>query len=313
MLTPAQITERRAVLGGSDIARIATNKFGGLPAVVLSKRGGEPVNTISDEESLIIEHGNWSETPGLDWLAGQLGFPSPEVIRRGVRAIDSRPGSHLACNLDGIIALRNVADNSELPLIPCEHKYVSPYTEEDWLTGPNDYSVMQVHTEMLCCNAEKAYVVATVNYKHRAFWEVRRDQRLCDAIDKLQAYVWDKLVAAAEMPAVDFTELPQYVTGQSLRDLLNAATITLGKVTKLTDKDAETIKLWTIAKRAARGFTTGAEALRDWLLFRLGDSQYGELPDGRRIERKKKLRKAYSVDASEYYELIEPKGDKSDE
>jgi hypothetical protein len=299
MITAQQRSERRTALGGSDIARAFTGKFGGLPAVILSKRG-EPAETAPEPEetNLVIEHGNWSEGPGLDWFFKQQGIEQPW----GATIVQHRaPGSHLRVNLDGAIP---IAD--KFPVIPVEHKYVTPYTEQEWAdrTVPNDYTLVQTHTQMLCCEADHAWVVVTLYWKERFAIRVPRSDALCQAIDTYSRWVWDNYVAPTQMPSLDFEgNLPDVPSSAQLREALNATKINKGEVIILDDKDLKTVKLWDAAKEASTAFGRGSDALRDWMGLRMGEAEIGALPDGSQLVRKLRNRKAFSVAATEYIEL----------
>jgi hypothetical protein len=314
MITAQQRTERRTALGGSDIARAFTGKFGGMPAVILSKRGepsdSPPYADIGGEaaENLIIEHGNWSEGPGLDWFVEQQGC---ELSRN----VTVQGRSTLRVNLDGLIphpsfggmdiSMASIGPNSPAG-IPVEHKYVTPYTEHEWAdrTAPNDYTLVQVHTQMLCCEADHAWVVVTLYWKERFAIRVPRSDALCQAIDTYSRWVWDNYVAPTQMPSLDFEgQLPDVPVSTQLREALNATKINKGELITLDEKDLKTVKLWDAAREAGNAFGRGADALRDWMGLRMGEAEIGQLPDGSQLVRKLRNRKAFSVAATEYVEL----------
>jgi hypothetical protein len=318
MITDQQRTERRGALGGSDIARAFTGKFGGLPAVILSKRG-EPTAELGDT-NLLIEHGNWAEGPGLDWfcqtnLAIKPGLES-QFVSRNVRL--AAGDSPLAVNLDGL-ALYGM--NEDCRGIPVEHKYVTTHTEHEWSdrTVPNDYTLVQTHTQMLCCKADHAWVVVTLYWKERFAILVPRNESLCQAIDTYARYVWDTYVAPTQMPSMDFEgELPDVPSSAQLREALNATKINKGEVIVLDDKDLRTVQLMDTAREASNAFGRGADALRDWMQLRMGEAEIGLLPDQSTLTRKLRARKAFTVNATEYVELKhseakEPKPEKPNE
>lgn len=287
MLTEAQHELRQTCLGGSDLACIATGRFGGLLGVILSKRG-QPAE-IANDEAMEIEHGNWSEGPGLDWFERDTG----NTLARDVRAVHNSLGSRIAVNLDG-----RTADG-----VPVEHKYVTTYRERFWGDDPDDYTTVQAHAEMLCCETDHAYVVVTMNYKCRFWMRVQRNDVLCKAIDQLGRYVWETYVAPPRIPSLAFEKLPEHRTHQRVREVLNATKIVTNQISQLDERDQHAAQLWETAKRAATAFGNGADALRDWLLMRVGDSEIGSLPDGSILKRKIVKRKGFTVEPSEHVEL----------
>jgi len=264
MLTQEQIELRRAHYGGSDAARDVTGKFGGTAGVVSEKVLG--VDSFAGNDWTRM--GDLAEPEIADFAATEIGC----TLERGVWHADEVEGSPIAVNCDA------VTPDGE----PVECKLVLPWSKHEWTDDePNEYSTVQLHTQMLCLQAARGWVAAWVLGEGKRLFEVPRNEELCQAIRARAIHLWNEYVLPKRLMDEAFDSDPDVILKALARIHREP-----GKAISLRE-DHPAIKLLDVREQATAGakiLETVADAAKARIVYALGDAEVALLPDGRRVE-----------------------------
>ncbi len=299
MLTPEQLEKRRHALGGSDIARIVTGKYGGLMAVCAEKWGVDKPS----EAGMLAELGDAAENKIIDWALTQPGLAD---LNPGLHCFLTwnQPAKQLWCSEPVPIAVNMDAliDNQTTHIdCPLSAKLVFEFGMADWQDGqkPSQYAILQLQTEMLCTKADHGWIAAWfVSTGEKKLWRIERDESAIEEIKTLACRIWQEYVVPHKIPPI------------TPENAALAGTI-LGRFPRLADREVE------IDHPAIQNAATGLELVRAairnakkdedlykaTILEAMGDASIARLPDGRSIRLKKVARKAYTVEATEFTQI----------
>lgn len=304
-LTQEQIERRFDKLGGSDLARCVTGKFGGEAAVATEKqtRASWPGNDYT-------EIGDMGEPKILDFVERELGCPLRRNTYREV------PGTIIAVNIDAEIDPGPAAD---YPVAIAEAKVVvrEADDEADRYGEPGTdevpaYVTVQAHAGMLAAGVDTCWVGVWILGKGKRLYCVRRDDELCDNLLRYAEYFNAKYMIRREAPELD--EQSYEHAERALSRIQRAP----GKALAVTDKTIVKLVDTFDSARTSQSFAdTMAGYFRAKVLQIAGDAERLELPDGRIVEIKNVTvnykARAASTGTQTRVRIIEPKGKALDE
>ena len=263
-MTQDQIELRFDHWGGSDAARDSTGKFGGTAAAVSEKV--LRVNSFTGNDATRL--GDLAEPDIADFAAGEIGC----TLDRGVWHADEADGSPIAVNCDA------VTPDEE----PVECKLVLPWSKHEWTDDePNEYSTVQLHTQMLCLGAARGWVAAWLLGEGKRLYEVPRNEELCQAIRARASHLWTEYVLPKRLMDEAFDSDPDVILKALARIHREP-----GKTITLCN-DHPAIKLLDVREQATAGakiLETVADAAKARIVYAMGDAERAVLPDGRVVE-----------------------------
>jgi len=187
---------RRTGIGASDIATVlGLNPGGSAYALYLELAGDVEHEDLSDNE--FAEWGKRLEPVLIQAYAeksGRLAWRSGELLR-------SIKYPWALCTLDG----RTAEYDHPRRRWPLEAKAAGEWKQEDWVEGPPEHFLVQVHQQMLVTDT-KVVSVAVLLGGHKFAWcDVERDEKLIDRIIEEGAAFYDR-VQRRDPPPIDASE-----------------------------------------------------------------------------------------------------------
>lgn len=278
------LRRRAKALGATDIAAL----FGISPyktayEVWLEKRGmleHQPANEAM-QLGLALE-------PGLLDLAEQKFGP----MMRQVPVHCS--GAPIASTCDGVLT-----DGSNTP-VEIKTAGLAGYTADVTHWGDPgtdqipDWYLLQVHTQLLCTQAERAYVLALIAGRGVVHYQVDRDDSVCQVIHAKARQWWADHIEGHDIP--DFDPPPSV-------DVLKRIRRCEGGTVGFDHDAAQLIHHLEVAKKAYADAKDAVDILKSKIIVRLGTAETAMLPDGRRVEYFQTKRAGYTVEPVSYRTL----------
>lgn len=169
--------------------------------------------------------------------------------------------------------------------------------------GPQDtdevpnYYLVQVHCQLMCTMADVAYLYALLAGRGIVRYVIESDSEIAERIGDQITDWWQAHIIDGVAPSMDGVTI----------DVLKRVKRTSERV-ELTDRDLRMVELREQFGEARKKADKELEVIDTELLKSLGESDEGELPDGRLVTYKQQTRKAYSVEESKYRVLRITKG-----
>jgi len=270
MITEQQRQERKKFIGSSDMAAIlGIDPWRSAADVFIEK-----TQDLADVENESMSLGNRLESAVLDYAEDELG-----PLKRNVFIPYLSNGSHLAANLDGVVASS---------LAPVEAKTSGIQRgfvpAEAWGDGEDEvpeHVIIQCHVQLICTGNIVCYVPALLGGRGFVMYYVPRNEELVEIIHEKAAEFWDKFIATGTPPP-DVS--PSLEVVKRIRR----------QPKKIIDIPATLIQAWRDAKEAEKAATETTRAATAQLLAALGDAEQGNSSLGA-ITYMEQKRKAYLV------------------
>ena len=313
-----QRAQRKNKIGSSDApAILGVDGYRNAYDVYLSKT--QDLAEIDDNMAITI--GNALEKSILDWAAGEL---KVSIRKNCYRA--SGDGIN-AANLDATIPAFDDA------VLEGKTSGIMHPTPEKELWGESgtiqvpDRVTVQVHHQMYCCGANRAFVAALIGGLGLRLYEIARNDDLIDILVEQINDFWINHVLARIPPPAEFypsmdvikriRRVPEKVVAlddvwlcaDCLRQVSHAPLLgDDGKIMTcpcsgeiIRDYTAtRVVERWQRINRARLKLEKMTEGAKAAAVALLGDAEAGLLPDGRLLTFEETTRKAYSVAEKTY-------------
>lgn len=263
-LTPAQLLERRKGIGASEVAAfLGMDPNRTLGECVLDKLSLLAPET--EDENDAAAWGDVMEPPLARFFERRRNC---RVVKPEAPYVHS--GGILRANLDWQL---NAAVKGNAPL-ECKWTTAAVDTWGDPDQGENAVPkkvLLQVTAQMVCAEADVAYVAAALNRFGRVEWveyEIRRNERLADAMVSKLSNLWQRHV-------IDRVPVPdaQQPDGEVLKRIER-----IPKSVAILRDPAEVME-WKRLKDEAAELEKKAKAARDLVMLRLGTAEALYGPD----------------------------------
>ena len=267
------LQDRKGAIGASDVAAI----LGISPFSNAWEVWAEKTNRLTDwKGNNATRAGQAFERAILDEAERELG-----KLERDVRLV--HPELPVASTLDARV---------EYGGNPVEAKTtgLTGRVYGDWgdaLTDQvPDYSLVQVHTQLLVTGAELAYLFALIAGRGVVKYQIERSDAVCDKLATILTNWWDRHVVRDIEPA--------HKTPPAL-DVVKRFRKT-PKKTVVFDMQAQgLVDQLLIFREKASAIKKQIEATEAQILLKLSDAEAAELPDGRLMTHYETSRKGYEV------------------
>ena len=236
------------------------------------------------DENDAIKIGNLAERGMLDWAAAEL---NAEIVKNQYRVAKDGPGAGImAANCDALLP------NLDAVLEAKTSGVLWPTPDKDqWGDSGTDlvpdHVTVQVHHQMLCAGARRAFVAALIGGIGLRLYEIARNDALIDAIAEQIAEFWQNHVQVRVPPSLE-----SYPSVEILKRIQRVPE----KVVTLDSEIAAPVvarwEMWTKFRLAAEKAEKQSKAAS---LALLGDAEGGMLPDGRMLTYMEQERKGYTV------------------
>ena len=276
---PAWLEMRRTGIGASEAAcLLGTNPWKSIIKLYAEKIGAVEQDDLSNNEAVFW--GTKLEAVIRDVFAERTGR---QIDKGGVLLRSTRYPWALA-TLDGWTSDRELG-----PYWPLEIKTTGAARGGDWVDGPPEHYVVQVHWQMLVTDTPRATIACLVGGQKMVWADVERDDVLIRKLVNHAVEFWAR-VTDRNPPEPDGTESAKRTLSALYPDD-DGATVTLpGELLDVAD-ELEWIKNETKALEARK---TAAE---NRVKAAIGDARRGVLPDGRSWSWSTEERAAYTVPA----------------
>jgi putative phage-type endonuclease len=280
------LIERRKRLGATDVASILElDPYRSAYEVWLDKTGQlEPW-----EGNEATQLGNLLEPALLTIAEGK--YASGKQFETQLSVVHS--SLPIAATLDGYVRDDNLPVEIKTAGMVNAFAELSQWGEAGSDQIPQNYLV-QVQTQMMCCDARRAKVLALIFGRGIVEYEVERDDVVCEIIGKQCEAWWNRYVVNGEHPYPDPT--PPI-------ELLKRIKREPESVVELDEAAVELFDTWQWAKKQAKQADEAAKELQAKLLLALGNAEAGRLPSGRMVTYLETKRAGYVVQPTTYRQL----------
>jgi putative phage-type endonuclease len=275
-LTDEEIEERRKAIGASDVAAIiGCSPWKSAWDVWADKTGR--LDSWSGNNATRI--GQYLESGVLDYAESQLG-----PLDRNVRI--AYVGKPIVSTLDAI-----TADG-----VPVEVKTagMTGPLHGEWGDAGTDqipeHYLCQVHTQILCTEAQTAYLFALLAGRGIVRYEIERSDSLCDALASQLCEWWDRHIIQGIEPSRDHAS---FEVVKRLRRVPS-------KVVEMPDKCEWLMTTREHLKAEAKDLDERIAETDKLLLLELGDAEEGVFSDGRSVTYYEQHRKGFTVEPSSF-------------
>lgn len=257
----AWLEARRSGIGASEIgAVLGVDRFRKAWNVWACKTGLAEDPDLSDKE-----HVDWGRR-----LEPVIGHAFAERTGRIVR-----PAGDLVRHSDESWALATLdawCSEGGLEEWPLEIKTTSVYNEEDWVDGPPEAVLAQVHQQMLVTESSRATVAALIGGQRLVWCDVERDEQLCRKILYQGRDFWRRVVEK-DPPPIDGS----VATAEALKRLYPEDD---GSAVSLPPELLGQVEELHAVREAKRAAEAREREIANALKATMGRAQVGWLPDG---------------------------------
>lgn len=277
-LSTEALTERRKAIGASDVAAILGCSPYRSAWDVWADKTGQLEPWEGNDATRI---GTCLESGILDYAESKLG-----PLERNVRI--PYIGGPIVSTLDALTTEG----------VPVEAKTagMTGPLHGDWGDAMTDHVpehyLLQVHTQLLCTEAEVGWLFALLSGRGIVQYEIRRSDDLCDALANELFQWWERHIVRGIEPSRE----------RATMEVVKRLRRQPGRVVQIGADESIYFLLSTrdMLQREAKDIKERLEETDKHLLLRLGDAEEGVLPDGRRITYHEQHRKGYTVQPSSY-------------
>lgn len=267
--------ERRTRLGATDVAAIMGVSPWKRPYDVWLEKTDQVEPWVGNQATRL---GQNLESALIQFAQEDLGILYANVVRR----CEAYP--FIGATLDA-----QVAATGE----PVEIKtagLTGPIRDDVWGEAGTDevpdYYLVQVHTQLLCTGADRAYLYALIGGRGMVRYEIAAVNQINDMISETCREWWTKHIINGEHPQLSDTDA--HMSLDTLKRVRRApeSVIAVGaEVDDLADR-------LEVAKHTLMTVESSCDWLKAQLIAALGQNECGTLPSGRKITYVQQTRKA---------------------
>lgn len=273
LMTPEEFDERRKRLGASDVASVLGISPWRSAWQVWAEKTGR----------LEQWHGNAATKAGQRLESAILDHAEEDLGVQLFRNVVVKTDGPLSATLDAQDRTQNVPVEAKTSGIvgPVHGRWGDIDTDE----VPEVYLV-QLCVQMLCTEAEMAYLYALLGGRGIIRYRVMRDDSTVNAIRDAAVDWWERHVVGGVEPART-TPVPLDVVKRLRREP--------NKVIEFDDTTTRLVAAWEAAKEMKRVSEKGVDDMQSQILLRLGDAEAARMSDGRMFTYMEQPRKGYTV------------------